>query len=469
MFKSKFLKLLALLSVIALLTSISLFGCAGEEVAEEAEEVAEEAEEVAEEAEEVAEEAEEVAEKNWVKEIGIEPSGRFVYYSYDPEGGTIWTIVQMFAEAYPDVEVEYVSIPGADFAGQVAAELESGVPGFDAFFTWASWTQQFYPFMEDVTDRIPEELKEDVVGSSLVATSFGDRWYGVPLFNSIYVLTYNKEILAQQGYDKPPETWDEAFKCAEDCTIDEDGDGIPEIYGWSDALVGHFGLMAFFALALKTVGGSYWNYDRDNPKALFNNDDGVRVLQLMKKVYRSDFTDPVTADSNEEVVRRSVASGAAAMGLHCFGPIDNIAKEDFPENLGKFGYAPVPIDPGGESHYLPGPMGTLIRKGGNVDAALAFSLFCLSKEVQKFMIDDYGFPVCVSSLEENEDIIAEYPYVKEATEMGNKYKGERYVEGNEAEIETAYYPIFENYLNGGIDEETALSEMEEIFYDAWEE
>ncbi|MCD4670841.1 MAG: extracellular solute-binding protein [Actinomycetia bacterium] len=463
------LKMFVWTLVVVLVVSMALIGagCKGEEIAEEA------AEEIAEEAtEEAAGEAPELGTESatyWVEKAGITPSGELTIYSYKDEGVTEWLIAEKFMEAYPDVTVNWVSIPGADYAAKIAMECETNTAAFDCMWSYAAWTTQFAPFLADVTDRIPQELKDDILKGIISATASGDTWHGVPLFTGMYGLVYNKDILAAAGYDKAPETWDELFECAEACTIDEDGDGIPEIYGiGSGVSAGQFGLKAFFDVAMKSVGGAFWNYDADNPKAMFNTAEGIRALQIMKMHYRSDFSDPVMATGDETACRRAVASGLSAMGLHGFGAVEGVVTSDFPENDGKFAYALYPHDPGFDSWSIPGSMGFTIREGGNVDAALAYNLFYVSPEIQKFMTQDYGFVTSRATVAADSEYSDMYSYAEGALEQAS-YGGERYVEINASVMQDTFFPIFENYLAGNIDEQAALDKLEEAFYAAWEE
>lgn len=347
-------------------------------------------------------------------------------------------------------------------------ECETNTAAFDCFWSYAAWTTEFEPFLADVTDRIPQELRDDIIPSIITATTIGDTWYGVPLFTSMYGMVYNKDILAEAGYDKAPETWDELFECAAACTIDEDGDGIPEVYGIGSGMsAGQFGLRVFFDIALKSVGGSFWNYDVDNPQAVFNTAEGVRALQVMKQHYMSDFSDPVMATGDETACRRAVAAGLAAMGLHAFGAVEGVVSSDFPENNGKFAYSLFPYDPGFESWSVPSSMGFAIREGGNVDAALAYDLFYASPEIQKFMTQDYGFVTSRATVAADEEYIAMYPYAEGALDQGN-YKGERYTEANGSLIQDTFFPIFQKYLGDDADEQATLDSLEAAFYAAWE-
>ncbi len=397
----------------------------------------------------------------WVQKAGIKPSGTLTIYSYKDEGVTEWKIAKEFEKMYPEVKINWISIPAGEFVSKLLTEVQTDTAQFDIFWSYAPWTIQFSPFLEDVTSRIPDELKNDILDANISATAFQDKWYGLPLFTSIYSNLYNKDILLKAGYDKPPETWDEYFVAAEKATTDK------EVFGLGYSLVGNFGYLANFMLILKTVGGEYWNKDFTNSQPLFNNDKGIRALQIMKTIYKSDFSDPAMAGGDETNVVKSLASGNAAMGVASVGWAEGLAATDFKENVGKFAYSLIPHDPGFESASRTGSMGFVIRKGGNVDAALAFDLFYMSTVNQKFVTDDRGLPASRSSLIDDAEYISKYPYAEAALKQA-AFPSETYDAENDSIIQEKTFPILEKYLNGGADEQTTLDAIEKEFIAAWQ-
>jgi len=465
-------RILLFLMVIVLLISMTFMGIGCKEESQTTEEAAET--EAAEDTEEAAETeaAEEIilGEEGltyWVDKAGIKPSGELTIYSYKPEGAsTEEKVARKFVETYPDVTLEWIQIPAADYAQKITMEILSGTQEFDMFWSYGAWTSLFHNYLEDVTDRIPEDLRNDIVPNIVKTTGYEGSWYGAPIFLGTGGIVYNMDILSQQGYDKPPETWDEYFKVAEACTIDENKDGIPEIFGHT-GFAGIFGRFLTFDFVLRSVGGQLWNEDDENPQALMNSEEGVRALKVLKTLFMSDFSDPTMLSGSTADTRKSLASGQVAMGIADFDPISMIVEKDFPENIGKLGYSLTPHDPGYESWAGDTSLGFVIREGGNVETALGFVLFYMSPEMQKFVTADYGFPSGRISLSNDKEYIAENPFVPLAIEQGNRAL--RYIEENEVEIRNSFAPIFDNYFNDKIDEETAVSQMEEIFNEAWKD
>ena len=476
MYKSKILKIVVLMIIVGIVASFSLFGCkveaeeATEEVTEETiEEVTEETIEEEAEEEEVAEEAPKLGTEGltyWIDKAGITPSGELTIYSYKDEGVTEWKIAQKYAETYPDVTINWVGTPYTDYANKILLECQTGTQAFDVFWCNSFWSTTFHDYLEDVTDRIPEELRNDISPGIISCIAYKDAWYGAPIFISTGSVVYNKDMLKQAGYDTPPTTWDEFFKCAEDLVIDKDNDGIPEVHGYT-GLVGEPGYFLMYPVFLESVGGHFWNKDEENPQPMFNSDEGKRALQILKRLYMSDFSDPVMLTADDMSTRRSIASGKVAMGIECVGSVDSVVRNDFPENEGMLGWSVVPSDPGYDSWSFDGSMGFAMSKGANIDAALGYILFYSSPEMQKFMTEDYGFPSARISLAEDEEYVADYPFVPTAVEQVKNT--DKYIAENVGMVQGSFFPIFENYFMGKINEETALSQMEDAFNEAWEE
>ena len=64
---------------------------------------------------------------------------------------------------------------------------------------------------------------------------FDGEHYAVPMGYAPYGIWFNKKMFAEAGVTEPPKTWDEMFDLARRLTVDENGDGKPEIYGLSMA------------------------------------------------------------------------------------------------------------------------------------------------------------------------------------------------------------------------------------------
>ena len=99
------------------------------------------------------------------------------------------------------------------------------------------------------------------------------------------------------------------------------------------------------------------------------------------------------------------------------GPwMPGIFKNQFPDL--KFSYAPVPAGPGGSQSVVGGEDIVVFKSTQNKDAALAFTRFMLSDEVQLAMGKIGQMPV-LTSLSNNSDLPYYYPTFQKQLETAN--------------------------------------------------
>ena len=73
------------------------------------------------------------------------------------------------------------------------------------------WPAEFAAaeFILDVTDRIPEDVKQDIWPGAMESVTYQGKLYGMPWLNDVLYMYYNEEMLKEAGFDAPPKTWEE--------------------------------------------------------------------------------------------------------------------------------------------------------------------------------------------------------------------------------------------------------------------
>lgn len=134
--------------------------------------------------------------------------------------------------------------------------------------------------IEPITDYISEDDKNDILSQFWNGVTRQREIYAFPFNHSVQVLYYNKNAFEKAGLDpdKPPKTWEDVIKYGKELTKDFDGDGTIDQWGILVSLEGVFG----FTPLIRQVGGEFLNDDRS--KALFNSEEGVRVMELVQKM-----------------------------------------------------------------------------------------------------------------------------------------------------------------------------------------
>jgi len=138
----------------------------------------------------------------------------------------------------PDIIVFYTPDPD-DLAEAMLEEMRAGtapdvLQGCCSFFP--IWAQEGHlldlrPFIERDLD---DEVLRDWDGAQFEALATPDGvQYGVPKFHGALALYYNKDLFDAHGIPYPDDTWtqDEYLDAMRQLTLDEDGDGVTDVWG----------------------------------------------------------------------------------------------------------------------------------------------------------------------------------------------------------------------------------------------
>jgi multiple sugar transport system substrate-binding protein len=178
---------------------------------------------------------------------------------------------------------------------------------FDVLQMDTVWTAQFAAagWVDDLTARITDMIKNDVPESALRAVTYHGRLYGMPLFNSAKHLFYNEKLLNDVGVRHPPATLDEFVAQAKATTKPGQWGSI---WSWkqSEALVCDWLAIMFTQSGAQLVD--------DRGRAVFNTMGGTEALQWMVDLlYMHKAADPASLESTEDDVRRALQTGAYAL------------------------------------------------------------------------------------------------------------------------------------------------------------
>ena len=179
-------------------------------------------------------------------------------------------------------------------------------------------------------DAIAEEVGFDLadfVESAWDGTMIDGEHYAIPLDMHPLGLFYNTAAYDAAGLDptQPPTTGDEFIEFAKQLTIDEDGDGNPEQWGFG---LGYSGGMPFrlWMSLLWQQGGQVLNDDAT--EAAFNTPEGIAALQFLHDlVYVHEVSPPAEQDPYDDFGRGLVAM--LIEGPWGMGDFDVIESLDF--------------------------------------------------------------------------------------------------------------------------------------------
>lgn len=126
--------------------------------------------------------------------------------------GPMWEEIIANYEKETGVKVKFEQIPWANRDQKVLTALAAN-NGPDVFYVIPDQMPQYADagMLLELTPYLEDNDMEDFVETALVATTWKDKVYGLPILQEAYTLMYNTEIVKAIGEDpsKLPATWDE--------------------------------------------------------------------------------------------------------------------------------------------------------------------------------------------------------------------------------------------------------------------
>jgi multiple sugar transport system substrate-binding protein len=160
-------------------------------------------------------------------------------------------------------------------------------------------------------DSIAEEVgfdTSDFVESAWKGTEIDGQHYAIPLDMHPLALFYNVDAFESAGLDPnaPPTTAEEFVDYAKQLTVDEDGDGEPEQWGFGLGYSGGTPFRVWMSLVWQHENGQILTDDRT--EAAFNSEAGIESLQFLHDlVYVEEVSPPAEQDPYDDFGRGIVA------------------------------------------------------------------------------------------------------------------------------------------------------------------
>ena len=237
--------------------------------------------------------------------------------------------------------------------------------------------------LADLTDEFTEEEMKQWAASSVAEGSYDGRFYGPPEVESCQLMWYNVDMMDAAGIDvSNPDSWtygDDGTGLAnwQKLTTDEDGDGNPEVFGYST--------VGFYDYFYRTPGRSngevgsatYEGVSEDGLtfSGYFDTPEAVEAYQFMQDmVYEYNI-------ASSEFVANQMLSGLAATVVYQ-DMIVGTQQDQFPDlNMDAINppYFVTPICQNGSWHY------GVAKNTDNYEEAVAFVKFASSDAGAKYV------------------------------------------------------------------------------------
>lgn len=211
------------------------------------------------------------------------------------EGAADWLTKEFEKET--GAIIKPVIVPYDEIGSKLALDQQSGANTIDVAAPWYTSLGDLAAdgAIQDLSDWVDDSKTIDVddfIPSIWKPYSQVDgKTYGLPFDGDTHVLFYNKEILARNGFDAPPKTWDEYLEQTKTITENEGANGVygAAVFGQKSPLI----LGASFANRLAGFGGSF--VDKDG-KPTINSPEAVEAAQALVDV--NDYALPTPAETD---------------------------------------------------------------------------------------------------------------------------------------------------------------------------
>lgn len=138
-------------------------------------------------------------------------------------------------EAENNIKVELtVSVNDDAYRVKLLQDIAAGNQA-DVCFVDGSWLPEFVTIdaLAPLDKWMTDELKAKFMDYGIEGATFEGKLMSIWFHTGSSALYYRKDLLAEAGYSEPPKTWDELMEVAKKLTVDANGDGIIDRYGFS--------------------------------------------------------------------------------------------------------------------------------------------------------------------------------------------------------------------------------------------
>jgi multiple sugar transport system substrate-binding protein len=245
-------------------------------------------------------------------------------------------LIADFEAEHPDIDITLNHIPSAgDYEQNLATLIAAGaapdvffinnisLPGFAA--------QGAFRSLEEFAD---EEYLDDFFAGHLDAFRYQGELLAIPRDISNMVLFYNVDMFEEAGVAPPAEgwTWDDFLAAARELTMDTDGDGRIDQFGF-----GYSTFYLFWEPWVWSNGGRF--FSEDHSEFTLDQDEALEGLQFYVDLRCEENVAPTSEQAAERTAASMFAEGDAAMivdGRWRVAPLNSNPAVDFEWDVALF-------------------------------------------------------------------------------------------------------------------------------------
>jgi multiple sugar transport system substrate-binding protein len=211
------------------------------------------------------------------KESG--PTLRFV--TWKPNQPKAWAeLYSLFAAEHPDIHLvrELGPHSSSAFHDLLTQKLKNKSTHVDAFLMDVTWPPEFGSagWAMVLDDVLPESERKKFLPGAILADTYENHIYGVPLYVDSGVLYYRTDLLEKYGFN-PPRTWEELVGQSRTIMAGEAAEG-NSIQGFSGQFKQYEGLVC-----------NMMEYILSNRGSIIDKKTGLSAFQRPPAVYAVNF------------------------------------------------------------------------------------------------------------------------------------------------------------------------------------
>ena len=155
-------------------------------------------------------------------------------YGSPQEAELYRNVAAEYRQQHPEVRLRLEVVPGRSVVQKLLTGMDAGHAPDICVVHWRQMSQvastgQLLP-LDDLVRRDQIDT-DDYYPVGLQGYTYHDVLYGIPVKGSTITCFYNKDLFDRYGVSYPTDDWTLDDLLAKALTIDEDQDGLPDIYG----------------------------------------------------------------------------------------------------------------------------------------------------------------------------------------------------------------------------------------------
>jgi len=220
----------------------------------------------------------------------------------------------------------------------------------------------FAPFVNEYPSFATKNYFDGAIDTAVV----NGQLLGIPWYVETRVLFYRSDNLAEVGWNRPPETWDELLRCSRD--LGARGPGF-------------FGLDldpkdSWLAMILARQTGSPL-IDVDTNTALFDRPEYLETVNFLNRFFAEGHADAT------DMYAGTFPFGDGYKSMTITGPWSiQVINDLAPEIKGKWNVALLPVGPKNRTSFMGGSHLVVLKSAKNLEGAMRFANFLVQPENQ---------------------------------------------------------------------------------------